>query len=474
MEEKQIKEAFDTLNPSQNQKEQMKQRFLDAANGTVRITNKNKSGSIFRKVASIAIILLGLTGAGVITNQMTDGKVVQAMQRIFHFNQGKQDVTGQIEAIPERGIEVYAPDILAIDEETVIFGSIRGLVIYDRKQNQIAGTIDLQAIDCIYFNSDNKNTCVVKDGTMLTIFNTQDNAPIGSYYQYDIANINGEELQPTVVAEEKAQMDILFETWKESQKQYVDVFDTFCEIGLGNQKINPNDAEMYSQKGIKWSSEGVDWISYLLVEDGVYLLEDYDVSQKQVSEKQMVLEQKEESTEQTTEIADDTEVTLPEFIYAGDDEAIAAIWEYFEKEDGQYYQYDNAILMPGFIIYKQVQEGDELLVFGNYWLYTYLLNGNVFEEQSGGECPACVHLKKVNGAYEVVAVDRAGDGAEYDLKIKEFTDGYEGVYDMYIQSGMNNDRQDNQKYYLQMYVKENDLDIQYFKEYGWDPVPIMD
>jgi hypothetical protein len=55
--------------------------------------------------------------------------------------------------------------------------------------------------------------------------------------------------------------------------------------------------------------------------------------------------------------------------------------------------------------------------------------------------------------------------------VKAFTKGYPGVYLKMMSSNIS--REDALKEYLQMYVESHQLDIQYYKEYGWDPVEIF-
>ena len=87
--------------------------------------------------------------------------------------------------------------------------------------------------------------------------------------------------------------------------------------------------------------------------------------------------------------------------------------------------------------------------------------------------PACFHLKETADGYEVVSVEVTGDGAMYDEGIRNFTEGYPGVYELFF-TGDPNACDDAQKEYVAMYVKDNHLDIKYMKNYGWDPVPLFE
>lgn len=95
------------------------------------------------------------------------------------LKQSEQDIIGQTEMIQDKGIEVYAPDILAIDDQYLVFGNLRGLIVYDLISKKVVGTIDTQAIGSIYFDGDKKQTHVIKNKNMITIFNSNKGIPYG-------------------------------------------------------------------------------------------------------------------------------------------------------------------------------------------------------------------------------------------------------------------------------------------------------
>ena len=66
---------------------------------------------------------------------------------------------------------------------------------------------------------------------------------------------------------------------------------------------------------------------------------------------------------------------------------------------------------------------------------------------------------------------RTGDGSEYVKGIKEFCKGYPGMARKYFDYE-GKEREEARTALIRMYVKDNDLDIKYYKDYGWDPVPV--
>ncbi len=465
MKNKDMKRVFEQLNPTREQQNRMKQKILERAKQE-KVSGKNKvKHPLFFNVMKVAVAMCGIL---IVVNFATGGKVVDAMKYILYYNQGKQDVVGQAEELKKRGIEIYAPEVLYLDEDTLVFGTLRGLILYNRKEACVKGTVDLQAIDCIYFQSEKKATHVLVEGDSLIVFNSEQEKPLEPYYLFDLTKTGDGELEPVEASGNQEALQQYYAAWVSWNKQYVDTFDTFDKIGLGESHIHPNDIGMYSLNSLCQEGQYGKEISYLTMVEDVYTLNTYMEDTGEVKEEKIDLS----ATQDMEASGSETEVELPQFEYAGEDKVVGAICDYFARTEASLYESGQSVWIPGFVIYQQVAEGDEILVFGNFWSYTYLLNGNILESESGGEKPACVHLKEQDGTYRVTAVDAAGDGADYDKDIREFTKNYPSVYEQFQASGETDDRQENQKAYLKMYIENNDLDIEYYKEYGWDPIKI--
>lgn len=172
----------------------------------------------------------------------------------------------------------------------------------------------------------------------------------------------------------------------------------------------------------------------------------------------------------------DEDMILPRFEYTGDDMAMKAIVEYFREYDKQYSTpRKGSTWIPAYVIYEQVELENELIIWGFFWAYTYRLNDDVFEVDGGHGIPACIHLKKTDTGYVVVKAELAESGTEYASSIREFTKGYPEVYEM-IMSGNGADGENEiecRRMFLQMYINDNNLDIKYYKDYGWEPVEIF-
>lgn len=90
---------------------------------------------------------------------------------------------------------------------------------------------------------------------------------------------------------------------------------------------------------------------------------------------------------------------------------------------------------------------------------------------SGSEMPARLHFVSYgNGSYIFKDKEVAGDGSYYGTSIREFCEGYQVDPQKLMDTA-----EAHKKIRIKMlrdYVKQNHLDIQYYKDYGWDQVAL--
>ena len=473
MQDKDIKKAFEEIRLDPTRKDAIWEK-IEASAGEKKV----KSGHMHKWLvaASVAVCLLLST---VICDKISGGMVTQAasaavetIKSILGINQGKQDVISIVSRNASLGTEVYAPDIMYIDDEVVVFGTSRGLIVMNKDDNTLLGIIDLQAIGSFYFTAETKATHVLCDGTRIVIYNTENEVPYGKYYVYELADADVKDWPHTEGGdpEKLAKYDSMYQNFVQN---YVDTFDTFCEIGLGAIKLDPNDDRIkYSEVSLKWvDKDGRDCIStlYIVKDEGEagFRLSTYYPKNNNVEEIAIVIP--------AIEGEEGEDVILPEFAYTGNDAALAAILTY-QKENyvDAFYPDEDGIWVPAYVIFGRFERDGKLYVFGNFVDFTYVLNGNIFECISGGACPARYTLNITDEGYTVEEVLRAEDGNGYTESIKAFTEGFDGMYEALIAWGDEYKEKENEArmYFLKMYLDETTADIRYYKDYGWDPVEI--
>ena len=445
--DKRIRESFEIITPTDEQSAVMWRRIEEKS-----AKKSHKMPKSLRFAAVFAMPAIMIVSVGTITNVATNGKVVEVIKSVFGIEQLSQSVSGQAQQISEKGTEIWAPEIYGMNDEYIIFGTKRGLVIYDRAAQGISATIDTQKIGCIYFDSMEKDSHVVFDGENIAVYNSEKGEPYGEAYIYNVSEAGALEYQVDETAE-------WHEKWLAHQQNYGDTFDMYHETEWFDE-YNQKMGEMYSRRSLMYDG----CYNFFMITKGEYLLYtekdgDFEITPLPMG---LLFEAENEQNE-----------TLPMFSYSGDNKAIAAICDWY-YEDALSHAERGQIWIPGFIIRHEDDKNGEHLVFGNFWSYGYKKNGSMMEQVSGGEEPACFHLKELaDGSYQVVSVDSARDGSLYAKDIKKFCKGYFGL----ASKIMKNDTEERRAAaceYMAMYIADNNIDAEYIKEYGWDPYEIFE
>lgn len=413
-----------------------------------------------RAVAAAAIVLL-LWGAGAAVNAATGGSFVKQIKEWLQpaaDPQTEQDIVEEAASIGSETGEIYAPDIMARDERYLVFGNLRGILVYDLQKDRLLGSIDTQKIDCAYFGTDRTHTRLLLKDKDIYVFNESEGTLKGKVHQFRIREkaSNGQNKEQivtigTVTAKEEAAD--LFRQWKKQEKVR-DTFDTFAEDKAYTDTMGylwRGDRTRYSRNSYPWNNtDGKKTLNFLTLQDadGTYRLYECNMKDKKLTVHKLCLTAKERKSR-----------PLPEFRYTGKDQALAAIISYqqerYKEKEGQ------GCWIPDFIIFKRVWEGDQYLVFGYFGGIGYRKIGNILQCVDGSSDPACFHLKKTADGYQVQKVDYTGDGALYGKGIRKFTRNYPGLYKKYFHFDVNKKKKTHLRC-LQMYVKNNDLDVKYY------------
>lgn len=481
-----LKRALDKLTPDDGTKERMLARILsekDVEKNAVKPAHGKRIPRTLLAVAACFVVLIGTT---VSIDAATDGGVRRVLGGLFGQNTNTGEVVSEAELAISHNM-IYAPDIIYLDRETLLFSTGRGIIVYDRVYDTLSQTIDLQQTDCIYWNSDAgehpvRSHALYDDG-ILYVFNEKDGEEVNGLYRYDLTG--GEDAAEAVHLTDPAEFKRVCEKWNTNEGLYTDTFDAFEEIGLGEARRHPNDQLLYSERSYRYTdANGEDNLCYLTVptdENGnptenIYRLNLYRASDDHASELTLRMT----DTGDTTETTAEKDTALPPFAYTGDDPAIGAICDYMLASYSDWYMdngEDDKVMIPAFVIHGQVERDNVLYVFGNYWMFSYYLNGHTLETASGGESPARIALTATADGYEVTEELRTGDGSEYEKGIRDFTEGFDGMYEKFFSpdyEAAEADREDVRKAFIRMYNEANDLGIEYYKDYGWEPVAIND
>lgn len=490
--DKEITDSLDKLNPTEEQSKAMWERLSDAIAGK----EVNKDESISEKAESKIVFfdnyesrkrpkkfnkILTRVAAAVIVvvtafciDKAAGGHVYAAIKDFLNIDQGRQDVVGNMEDDIEEDYNIYAPAVYHMDGDMIVFGGLRGLIIYDLKNEMVMGNIDTQKIGCVYYNSGIKASHVVKDGDRLVVFNEEDGEPFGDYYIFDLTNMNGGELVAIEQGNDKIKLESYSDMYEGIYTAYVDTHElAYVNADTEDLKAVVGADYTYSEFSYAWKNdENQECYSFLSEENGEYVVYTYNTGNCSVTAQAIDLSNM-MNKENTDATATGDTVVLTEYVYTGENKVVEAIYNYMKPDYINMFGDDSQVYIPAYVIYQEIDAGDEYLVFGDFHVYGYKLTGNILESESGATMSGCAHLKKAGDAYEVISIEYAGDGEMYEADLKEFTKNYPEIYDMYFDYQPERDDAIRREF-LQMYVTDNNLMIEYYKDYGWEPVKIFE
>ena len=120
--------------------------------------------------------------------------------------------------------------------------------------------------------------------------------------------------------------------------------------------------------------------------------------------------------------------------------------------------------------------GDMDVEFVNF--YTYFINtfktkndwSYMLTKTIGGDYPGLVHLRADGDSFEVTGIDLVKDGMDYSSSANQIFGEKEGLAEKFWNS--DEKQEEARADFLKMYIRDNNLDIDAYQDYGWDPVPL--
>lgn len=454
--DEQLKHTIEQIGPDEKQTDEIWRGVQERAQ------HKTKKFPAFR-VAAAGMCVLALcvvTGAGV--NAATDGAFFDSVRAFVGMPEQQKKVADEGITTGRRDSNVYADPLVACSDAYIIFANERGLMIYGREEKAMLAALDLQALDCNYFNADTVMTHVMMQDNLLYIYNEYKEKNTTEAYTYDLTQVGQEQALNCV--EDPAKIAKIQKNWMAYAKEHCK--DTFDTVPAAQGEWSESWDLRYSEECITWTDDrNVEWNSSLLTyDDGTYKLYTYAVDDPtEIKTEVLNLNVSEDATQQEG---------LPAFTYTGDDAVLKCICDYMCSTD-QGYDTEDAVYIPAPVIYATVTRGDEITVFANLWSFVYKQNGNTLNCEAGGSQPSRLKLKTDGSSgYTIEEHLTAGDGEDYAKAIRSFCKGYQVSAEKFMQFGQ--DYEKIRRELVKMYVDNNGLDIRYIKDYGWDPILLDD
>ena len=142
-----------------------------------------------------------------------------------------------------------------------------------------------------------------------------------------------------------------------------------------------------------------------------------------------------------------------------------AIERYLVTEFGSKYLEGQYCVPFQTVVAVDERNADDILVWGDFWVFNYNLDGDTLKTVSGGSHPGLMHIKQTDTGFEVISFDQVEEGSKYLPTAKKiFGDKYNNFHTI------NSDAQRREKHRAEVlanYVKEHNIPATKYEDYGW-------
>ena len=148
----------------------------------------------------------------------------------------------------------------------------------------------------------------------------------------------------------------------------------------------------------------------------------------------------------------------------------AAIEDYLVNVIGKNYAEAEHCIPSPFIVNTDDSNKDDVLVWGDFWVFNYDIVGDTLKTVSGGDHPGLMHLKKTDKGFEVTGFDAVEDGAGNMESAKRiFGDNFDAFWEL---NSNQEKREDVRLHFIADYVKKHNLPVKMVQDYGWPAVAL--
>ena len=142
-----------------------------------------------------------------------------------------------------------------------------------------------------------------------------------------------------------------------------------------------------------------------------------------------------------------------------------AIDRYLVDSIGSFYSPGDHCVPLHSIVGVDERQADDIMVWGDFWVFNYDLVGDTLKCVSGGSHPGLMHIRQTATGFEVTAFDRVTDGASYLPSAKKiFGDKFDAF------QAINSDAERREQLradVLSEYVRRHNIAATMYQDYGW-------
>lgn len=144
---------------------------------------------------------------------------------------------------------------------------------------------------------------------------------------------------------------------------------------------------------------------------------------------------------------------------------LACIDSFLVNELGKLYAEGEYCVPTYTIVGVDSQKADDILVWGDFWVFNYNQAGDTLKCVAGGSHPGLMHLRKAGGSYEVTAFERVEDGSRNLPTAKKI---FGTRYDAFHAINSNEEaREAARAAGLAEFVRKHGIKASLYQDYGW-------
>ena len=148
----------------------------------------------------------------------------------------------------------------------------------------------------------------------------------------------------------------------------------------------------------------------------------------------------------------------------------AAIEDYLVNVIGKNYAEAEYCVPCPIIVSTDDGNKDDVLVWGDFWVFNYDVAGDTLKTVSGGSHPGLMHVKKTDNGFEVASFDVVEDGAGNMESAKRIFGEH---FDSFWEINSNAEKRENIRlHFVADYVKKHNLPVTMVQDYGWPAVAL--
>ena len=149
-----------------------------------------------------------------------------------------------------------------------------------------------------------------------------------------------------------------------------------------------------------------------------------------------------------------------------EDTPIAAIERYMADTFGTQYSQGEYCIPYSHVLAVDDANPDEILVWGDFWVENFNLEGETLKNVSGGSHPGLMHVARNADAFEVKSFDAVADGSDFNPTAKAiFGERYDAFIAIYSDDQA---KKATREEAIATYVSSHQIPAKYYQDFGWD------